>query len=373
MRMYFVQIRRAKRALYWYIGCIFVILATTSIFGNVTIYGSVYRIFDYRPPTSHETLHVYVPFWSDTYTEVGWPAFPWGHAYKKTGDVIERRRPFSFWLPERHSANKIRTPVGTFVEMERVPRQRVVVHPNGDRHFIYIQSFKAPDGRFAQWHEELQIDGLAAFSEPVTAEPLVLTMASLLCTLLGVVMGVGLGDDVANHLSIVRTRPVGKTAFVASAIGIDIAFLTVGAAIMGVLLLSMPWDDSSYHGPPAVKLIAACLIWSFALACYGITLALTTASKRVTALVVLSAVAVAELIISSSIGYGLPRPLDALKPALDALNPINHYAIVNSNLSASSAASHAFVDSTVYNLGALIGLASVGMLVAILRWRAAKI
>jgi hypothetical protein len=218
------------------------------------------------------------------------------------------------------------------------------------------------------------MDGLAVFNEPVTLLG-ALTIASLLCALLGVVVGVGLGEDVADHLSIVRTRPVGKTAFVASAIGIDVTLLTLGVAIIGMLVFAVPmggqyaWDRVG----ATEKILAVCLVWSFALACYGLTLSLTTARKRVTALVVLSVLAIVELMTSSSLGYGLPHPLDWFKPALDALNPISHYAIVFANIFGSRAETDAAVDSTVYNLGALIGLASVGMLVATLRWRAARI
>ena len=187
-----------------------------------------------------------------------------------------------------------------------------------------------------------------------------------------------MGEDVANHLSIVRTRPVGKTAFVASAIGVDVMMLTLGVAIIGTLLFAVPrglYPDTVDPGgaDAAAKILAICLVWSFALACYGFTLALTTARRRVTALVVLSVVAVVELMIGSSIGYGLPQALNWLKPALDALNPISHYAIVSANILRSSGVPDDFADSTVYNLGALIGLALIGMLVATLRWRAARI
>lgn len=380
MSMYFVQIRRTVRALYWYIGATIVILAMMSVFGNVTIYGSLHRTFDYRPPSSHETFHVDLPYWSGPYPEVSWPAFPWGHVDQMTGYAMPRagRRPThpsSFQVAERHSVNKVRTSVGTFVVTERVPRQRVIVYPNGYQHIRYVETVKAPDGQPAQWHVEFQMDGLDVFNEPVTL-PWTITIASLLCALLGVVVGVGLGEDVANHLSIVRTRPVGKTAFVVSAIGIDVTLLTLGVAIMGMLLFAVPRGWFPYPVDPAdaaAKIVAVCLVWSFALACYGFTLALTTAGKRVTALVVLSVVAVVELMISSSIGFGLPYPLDWLKPALDALNPISHYAIVSANIFRSSAVTDDAASSTVYNLGALIGLALIGMLVATLRWRAARI
>jgi hypothetical protein len=385
MRMYFVQIRRTMRALYWYIGAIIVILAMMSIFGNVIIRGSVHSTFEYRPPHSHQTFHVDLPYWSYAHAEVNWPAFPWGHLDQTTSFQVPRmgpRHPITFPLAERHYVDKVPTSVGTFIVSDRRPRQLVVIYPSGYRHIIHVLTVKAPDGRPAQWHDEFQMDGLNVFNEPL-ALPWTLTVASLLCALLGVVVGVGLGDDVANHLSIVRTRPVGKTAFVASAIGIDVALLTLGVAIMGMLLFAVPRGWFQYPVDPgradaaaadaAAKVLSVCLVWSLALACYGLTLALTTAAKRVTALVVLSVVAVVELMISSSIGFGLPHPLDWLKPALDALNPISHYAIVFANIFRSSEVTDDAANSTAYNLGALIGLASIGMLVATLRWRAARI
>ncbi|HET9343145.1 MAG TPA: hypothetical protein VFO25_09560 [Candidatus Eremiobacteraceae bacterium] len=379
MKIYFVQVRRTVRALYWLACSIVVILAMMSFFGNVTIYGSFHRTLDYRPPSSRESVTLDLGYWPGVYySEVSWPAFPWGHVAQPTSyPVSQPEHHTSYTLLEQNNLYKERTSVGTFVERLRIPRQHVVVYPNGHRNIIEFISIRAPDGRPVQWHDEFRIDAVEAFGGTVTLSG-VLAIVSLLCALFGVVIGLGLGDDVANHLSIVRTRPVGKTAFVATAIGIDVMLLTLGVASIGLLLVSVPVFAYPFKGiepgqVSGLKIVSVCLLWSITLACYGVTLALTTAARRVTAVVVLGVIVVVELMIGSSIGYGLPRPLDWIKPALDGLNPFRHYAIVFSNLFVPSIGTADTADSTPYNLEALIGLAVAGMLVAILRWRAARI
>src|ERR1700730_15802131 len=114
MRMYFVQIRRTMRALYWYIGAIMVILAMVSMFGNVIIYGSLHSTIDYRPSSSHDTFPVDLGYWSNMSADVSWPAFPWGHV-DQTADGrapgMAPRHPISFQLSERRFVDKVRTSV----------------------------------------------------------------------------------------------------------------------------------------------------------------------------------------------------------------------------------------------------------------------
>jgi hypothetical protein len=385
-KMHFIQLRRARRALTWYVVIVGLLFAVSILNGHVFWWDATYVHVEYRSPHSQDPARDLVLWEYDeilqaprlTHSILPWQAEPL--------PVIHPPRPMTVHQEAIVNAFWAETESGRFVGTYNLPAERITYSPDGTvtGRVPPTLTVVGPAGERVAWS---RVPGPRVWSsgfDHLTFYDLMLWVV-LFTSLFALALSTGLGEDIAEHLAIVRTRPMSKGRFILTAIGIDVLAVTVAVALTIAPLSVLQISETNIGSTiltSNVGALSALLLWLVAIGSYAIGLAVTISRRRAIALGSLTVVAVIAVIAGRPDSI-LPGLANLIRPAIDALDPVHHYftfleTFYRSDIDIqhdywSMGATVTQLDWIRYDLVALIGTIAVALLVAVLRWRLAEV
>jgi hypothetical protein len=384
--MHFVQIRRARRALAWYILIVGLLFTVSILNAPIEWRNATYVHVQYKSPHSQDPARD-LDLWEynnpyDFALSSHW-LLPW-----------QAEPPWIYQPPPRpttvnHTAIVIpveaETELGKFVGTYRTPAGHYTYYPDGTvaGRVPPTLTVVGPAGERVAWST---VPGPRIWSsgfEHLTFYGL-MPWVVFFTSLFALVLSTGLGEDISEHLAIIRTRPISKGRFVFTAIAIDMLAVS-GAVALTLAPLSVLQISGTNIGSTIltsnVGALSVLVCWLVAIESYAIGVAVTLSRRRAVALGSLAVVAVVA-VIAGFPGSVLPGPAEILRPAINALDPIHHYftflqAFYRDDIRTvtywGNGATVTQFDWVRGDLVALIGTVVAAELVAVLRWRLAEV